>query len=100
MFQSPGTLEDTQIAVSSTIEQQNIAKQLVVLDISPPKLVKICTKGAHPHVSPFNVFHVARHFDAEGCFTGGPDMEEDVEDAACQTFSFTNPGGIWWDWVM
>lgn len=56
---------------------------------------------AHRHVSPVNVFHeFSRHFDAEGCFTGGPDMEEDVEDAACQTFSFTNPGGIWWDWVM
>lgn len=35
----------------------------------------------------------ARHFDAEGCFTGGPDMEEDVERVACQSFSFTNPGG-------
>jgi len=37
-----------------------------------------------------------RHFDAEGCFTGGPDVEDDVEEdkeTTCQTFSFTNPGG-------
>lgn len=35
-----------------------------------------------------------RHFDAEGCFTGGPDHEDDIEQSvACKTFSFTNPGG-------
>eukprot|EP00913_Durusdinium_trenchii_P030002 g28115.t1 len=34
------------------------------------------------------------HFDAEGCFTGGPDHEDDIEQSvACKTFSFTNPGG-------
>ena len=41
-------------------------------------------------------FCCGRHFDAEGCFTGGPDLEEDVvQDVACQTVSFTNPGR--WD---
>ena len=36
--------------------------------------------------------NLIRHFDAEGCFTGGPDLEGDVEYAASRTFSFTNPG--------
>mmetsp|Transcript_66995 Transcript_66995/g.157172 ORF Transcript_66995/g.157172 Transcript_66995/m.157172 type:complete len:1075 (+) Transcript_66995:240-3464(+) len=36
-----------------------------------------------------------RHFDADGCFTGAPDVEEESVDqrSFCQVFSFTNPGG-------
>ncbi|CAJ1367381.1 unnamed protein product [Effrenium voratum] len=38
-------------------------------------------------------FNNIRHFDADGCFTGAPDVDEDSSVALCQSFSFTNPGG-------